>query len=225
MTATCQDLQEALRTEEPALFGEIQVHALDCPRCREQLRIWKEIREAAPLLRKSGESQDLWPRIRRSLEAESAKPSRARRLAVLFRLPPRSLVPAAAGIVLLFAAVAGLLVFRGDPGGRDPLVAGAWRYQDPLLTDEAFDEVEKREEAYVASIENLAKAVRPRLEAPVSPLLVSYKEKLLLLDGAIAETRGQIEQNRYNTHLRRELLAMYAEKQRTLQDLMKEEQS
>ena len=37
--------------------------------------------------------------------------------------------------------------------------------------------------------------------------------------------RGEIESNRFNTHLRKELLAMYREKQRTLQDLMKGGQS
>ena len=54
---------------------------------------------------------------------------------------------------------------------------------------------------------------------------MAYREKLQLLDSAIAELRGQIEQNRFNTHLRRELLAMYQEKQRTLQDLTKEAKS
>ena len=37
--------------------------------------------------------------------------------------------------------------------------------------------------------------------------------------------RGEIERNRFNTHLRKELLAIYREKQRTLQDLMKVGQS
>ena len=221
----CRNLQEALRTDDPVLIREIQDHARGCERCREQLQIWKDLGEAAPLLRKSWESPELWPKIRRQLESESAKPRIWRRFGSLFRFPGRGLVPAAAAIVLLIAAVAGVLVFRGEPGGRDPLVSGAWRYQDPLLTDAAFDEVEERERAYISSIENLAKSVQPRLDTPVSPLLVSYKEKLLLLDGAIAETRNQIEQNRYNTHLRRELLAMYAEKQRTLQELMKEAHS
>jgi hypothetical protein len=32
---------------------------------------------------------------------------------------------------------------------------------------------------------------------------------------------GQIQQNRYNTHLRRQLLGIYAEKQQTLRDVMK----
>ena len=39
------------------------------------------------------------------------------------------------------------------------------------------------------------------------------------------DLESAIEQNRYNTHLRPELIAMYREKQRTLQNLMKEVQS
>jgi hypothetical protein len=35
--------------------------------------------------------------------------------------------------------------------------------------------------------------------------------------------RGEIERNRFNTHLRRELLAIYREKQQTLQELMRGE--
>jgi len=42
-----------------------------------------------------------------------------------------------------------------------------------------------------------------------------------MLDNAIAELNGQIEMNRYNTHLRRQLLGVYAEKQQTLREVMK----
>ena len=49
--------------------------------------------------------------------------------------------------------------------------------------------------------------------------MLNYKEKLQLLDSAIADLKTSIDQNRYNTHLRKELIAMYQEKQRTLQSL------
>ncbi|MDQ5872553.1 MAG: hypothetical protein M3547_10170, partial [Acidobacteriota bacterium] len=115
----------------------------------------------------------------------------------------------------------GLQVFRPSLGDRQifgvrPLP------RDPLLTDMALDDVERSESDYVRSIENLSKLARPRLDAAeATPLLLSYREKLLLLDNAIAELDGEIRQNRYNTHLRRQLLGMYAEKQRTLRDVMK----
>ena len=61
-----------------------------------------------------------------------------------------------------------------------------------------------------------------RLEAPATPLLASYREKLQILDAAIADCRAQIDRNRFNAHLRGELLAVYREKQRTLQMVMDE---
>ena len=115
----------------------------------------------------------------------------------------------------------GLQVFRPSLGDRQifgvrPLP------RDPLLTDVALDDVERSEVEYVRSIENLSKLAQPRLDAPeATPLLLSYREKLFLLDNAIAELNGEIRLNRYNTHLRRQLLGMYAEKQRTLRDVMK----
>jgi hypothetical protein len=115
----------------------------------------------------------------------------------------------------------GLQVFRPSLGDRQifgvrPLPEGS------LLTDVALDDVERSEAEYVRSIENLSKLARPRLDAAgATPLLLSYREKIQLLDGAIAELSGEIRTNRYNTHLRRQLLGMYAEKQRTLRDVMK----
>ena len=53
--------------------------------------------------------------------------------------------------------------------------------------------------------------------------MVSYKEKLMLLDDAIAECEANIDNNRQNAHLRKQLLAMYSEKQQTLEDVLRED--
>jgi hypothetical protein len=45
----------------------------------------------------------------------------------------------------------------------------------------------------------------------------------MLLDDAIAECRANIDQNRQNAHLRKQLLAMYTDKQQTLQDVLRED--
>jgi hypothetical protein len=55
-------------------------------------------------------------------------------------------------------------------------------------------------------------------------LLANYREKLLVLDSAIGELRAQTEQNPANAHLRRQLLAMYREKQNTLEQILEEKQ-
>src|SRR5437879_11815327 len=92
-----------------------------------------------------------------------------------------------------------------------------------LLNKQAVREVEAAEAAYNKSIEKLSALAGPRIEHAATPLMVSYREKLLLLDGAIAECRANIEQNRWNAHLRQELLEIYQQKQRTLQDVVGEE--
>jgi hypothetical protein len=43
----------------------------------------------------------------------------------------------------------------------------------------------------------------------------------MLIDAAIVECRANIERNRFNAHLRRELISIYQEKQRTLEDVMR----
>ncbi len=53
--------------------------------------------------------------------------------------------------------------------------------------------------------------------------MVSYKEKLMLLDDAIAECQSNIDRNRQNAHLRKQLLAMYSAKQQTLEDVLRED--
>jgi hypothetical protein len=50
--------------------------------------------------------------------------------------------------------------------------------------------------------------------------MASYKEKLIVLDSAIDELRMEAGRNPSNAHLRYELLAMYQEKQETLQDIL-----
>ena len=79
------------------------------------------------------------------------------------------------------------------------------------------------EQAHIAAINHLEAVTSSRLEQPSTPLLVSYKEKLMMLDDAIAECQNAIDHNRQNAYLRAQLLTMYSEKQRTLQDVLREE--
>ncbi len=81
-----------------------------------------------------------------------------------------------------------------------------------------------RSPAYVKAIDKLSAEAKPQLENPVTPLLVNYREKLLVLDSAIGELRAQAELNPGNAYLRRELLAMYQEKQSTLEQILEERQ-
>jgi hypothetical protein len=189
-----------------------------------------EITKAAAGLRKSWDSPQLWPRISAALSVEAGRAAGKTRggervgfFEDLFGSLAANWRPALAGVALFAVATAGLFVFRGS-GGRDPYTARG-SAKPPLLTEQAASEVEKAEAAYVASIEKLSKLAEPRLEGATSPILVNTREKLALLDTAIADLKANIEQNRFNTHLRDELLAVYREKQRTLQDILEEARS
>ncbi len=222
MRADCRDLEKALSGRDVALREAFEVHAASCSACGRELAQWHQISEAAPALRKSLDSPGLWPRLHQALAEQSQRPrvssatlpERSR----LWWLPPASIA------ALFVIATVGVWVFRNS-GGRDPL-SEHWRTtKAPLLTEQAVDEVEVAEKTYLASIEKLSALAEPRLAGASSPVLVNYREKLDVLDSTIAELRSSIDQNRFNTHLRRELLAVYQEKQRTLQQLMKEAQS
>lgn len=210
MTFTCASLQAALRDAEPDALAAARAHAATCPGCREQLDAWDALAEALPSLRRSWESPQLWPRIHQSLAEESQR--RGRR-SIVVRWLPRLAAFAAAIVVAALGLVA-----RREPGSTPP----PGETERRLLTERALSEVERSEAEYVASIERLARVAGPLLEQPASPLLASYGEKLDLLEAAIADCRAQIERNRFNAHLRRELLSLYQEKQRTLRQVMEE---
>jgi hypothetical protein len=224
MTSDCRRLDAALESADVAAIESGRAHAKTCARCADRLRAFDEISTAARTLKKSWDSPDLWPKIRESLVRESFAPAASREVEQEHR--PRSApswpawIPIVAIATLFVVSFVGLQVFRPSLGDRQIFGVRSLP-KAPLMTDAALADVEKSERDYVRSIENLARVAEPRLAAAETPLLLSYRERLLLLDNAIAELNGQIELNRYNTHLRRQLLGVYAEKQETLREVMK----
>lgn len=92
-----------------------------------------------------------------------------------------------------------------------------------LLTVHAVEQIERTEKEYVRSIQGLFQLTESRIQQPGSPLLVSYREKPMLIDSAIAECRSNIARNRLNAHLRMQLLSIYQDKERTLREILEEE--
>jgi hypothetical protein len=215
---SCSRFEEATRREDPAAWQAFIAHAAECADCREALAAWDAISHAAPSLKKSWDSPELWPRIEAAMAAQpgdtAASASLGRRRF--------GWVPLAAAAALFVVATIGLQVF--GPTEVTPLTTHSLP-KDPLMAEGTLAEVERSEKAYVASIERLSRLAEPRLSQSDSPLFIGYREKITLLDSAIGDLRGQVEQNRYNTHLRRELLAVYREKQHTLEQVVKEVKS
>jgi hypothetical protein len=217
MKLDCADLERVLREDDPEAMAAIAVHAEGCEACREQLRQWSEISAAAATLHRSWESPRLWTRIEAALEDES----RRRPVGALHALGRHWLAAAATLTIAVLGVSAARLLLRESESARSTSSEAEMK----LLTERALGDVEAAEAAYVRSIDALARLAAPRLQAADSPLLMSYREKLVLIDAAIAECRAQIERNRFNAHLRQELLAIYQEKQRTLQQLAGETRS
>ncbi len=221
-TIECKDRERVLREQEPAALEALRQHAESCAACAQELELWNEISASARQMHKSWESPHLWPRIRQALAEEgqaASLPQRAWNWPQLWR--NWQAVAAVVVLVLFTVAGAGLLLRR--PAAPPQKAQLPPEVERRLLTEQAVREAQKAEAAHLASLEKLSALAEPKIQQPRTPLLASYREKLLLLDAAIAECRAQLEQNRANPQLRQELLAMYREKQRTLEQLIREE--
>jgi len=195
MIFQCNDLERAL--EFPELMPDARAHAERCESCRRQLYLWSEISRVAPQLHEDWESPGLWPRIE---------------LVLVDAVPRPKHVPAWRWTMAV-AAVALVAVMLSQPWrGKTPVPNGA------LLTDRALAEVQQAEQAYARSIDRLSAVAQKDLEKSAAPVAAAYREKLLVLDSAIADVKANLESNRYNTYLQTELASLYKDKQNTLKE-------
>jgi hypothetical protein len=228
MNMHCEDRERVFLDGTPEEWAALEQHAASCPLCAEEVRAWRELSTAAAELRNYQDDPALWSRIATSLEAplaEQARQNAARekRWAFLrfdWRLP---LVwqTALTAVLVLALTGGGVYLYMQHPRAGAGGVAAA---KNPLLNDRALAEVERTENAYMQAIDKLAAEAKPQIDSGASPLMDSYREKLLVLDSAIDELRLQAGQNPSNAHLRYQLLAMYREKQGTLQEILETKQ-
>ena len=208
MNFDCIHLDDALREDDPELIAAAREHAASCEACRVRLQSWDEISEAARELHHEWESPALWDRIEASLPA---RPSRFR---VSYPAPTGwRLFASAAAVLLLTVSSAWLLLRPAAP--RSATMASR-----QFLTERALQEVQVSEAAYVRSIDRLARIAEPVLDQSPSPLVANYREKLTVLDAAIADLKDNLGRNRLNARLSTELVSLYQEKQKTLQEVL-----
>jgi hypothetical protein len=216
MNATCKDRERILEDGTPGEWAAWEAHSANCPVCAEELRAWKSLSVAAQEMRDYTESPVFWPRIERALAEEAqCNTQRTVRRGWLSFLPsiPLSWQTAVAGaLVLVLTISAGWIYFHWS----DRIVES----DKSLLKSAALENVERAEAVYVQAIDKLAEETRPQLENPATPLLANYHEKLVVLDSAIADLRAQAGLNPSNAQLRHQLLAMYQEKQHTLEEVL-----
>ena len=199
MNIQCSELDNLLLEGDAFSMDVAARHAQSCATCARKLEEWNEISTTARGMQTTWKNDMLWPRIERTIRQDQ-KRGQARFWQI-------------AAALLLFAGLGGLFWKTHQLNHAD----------DHILRVEAVDSVEQAERQHIAAIERLETLTGEKLDDPQTPLMVSYKEKLMLLDDAIAECQSGIEQNRRNAHLRKQLLAIYSEKQRTLQDVLRED--
>jgi hypothetical protein len=202
MTINCNQLDDLLLEGDPLSLEVAARHAEGCDACLEKLASWNEISTTAGELRTTWNNDVLWPRIERAIRVDK----RRRRTSVW---------QIAAAVILLAALGAAAWIAQRRMHTAD--------FDNTILEVAAVDEVERAEQAHIAAINHLEAITASKLDQPSTPLLVSYKDKLMMLDDAIAECQSAINKNRQNAYLRTQLLTMYSEKQRTLQDVIREE--
>jgi hypothetical protein len=201
MVIHCDNIDDLLLEGDDFSMRMAAKHATNCPACAERLAAWNAISDVARGMHTTWNNDMLWPRIERSIRVQ--------------RRHAQSKWWQIAAAVVMMAAL-GVFAWRANNAiQRDA-------FNERILQSSALDAVEKAEKDHIAAINELEKSAEPKLEQPATPVMVSYKEKLMLLDDAIAECQANIDRNRENAHLRRQLLAIYSEKQRTLQQVLRE---
>ena len=211
MKFECGDLERALANSD--LFPEAREHLKTCAICRREYRLWTEISSVARELHEEWDTPALWPTIRQAIEAER-KPER-------IWWKQRKMWGAAAALVIAIVVPVGL--WRHSVVTTPPVRTPVATTQSPtpdFLTEQALREVEKSEAAYRQSIAKLSQLAAPKLSTPSSPEVANEKERLALLDSAIAETRASAASNRFNIRLQTALADLYRQKQETLRDVL-----
>ena len=204
MNINCSNLDDLLFDASPLAMRTAEEHAATCAACAEKLEAWNDISATAKSMQTTWQNDLLWPRIERALREEKR------------RSPLRGFSRIAA-VALLTIGVGSTMWFTVREQVREA------KFNEKIYQASAMDEVEKAEGEHVRAIAKLQKFADAKLESNGSPLMVSYKEKLMLLDEAIAECQTNIDRNRQNAHLREQLLTMYSEKQQTLKDVLRED--
>jgi hypothetical protein len=202
MTITCEQLDDLLLEGDQFSLQAAARHAQSCEPCMQKLADWNEISSTARDLHATWDNDLLWPRIEKAIRND--------------RRSTRTRVWQIAAAILLLAAM-GATVWIAQRRMH------AADFDRDILKVSAVDEVERAEKAHINAINHLEALASAKLDQPATPLMVSYKEKLMMLDDAIAECQTAIDKNRQNAYLRTQLLTMYSEKQRTLQDVLREE--
>jgi hypothetical protein len=219
MNIACKDRERIFLDGTAEEWSALKTHAASCTACEKELNAWKDLSAAASELHQEWDSATLWPRIERELARQlvPSQPSWWRHFFGSWNPISLQWQTATAAILLFLLSASAIWFIRTPDRRRIPA-------DQVFFNNRTVREVEKAELAYEQAIDKLDAQARPQLENASTPLLASYREKLQVLDSAIADLQAQAGINPANGHLRRQLLAMYQEKQDTLEQVLEAKQ-
>ncbi|HXH37697.1 MAG TPA: hypothetical protein VNN08_03640, partial [Thermoanaerobaculia bacterium] len=161
MTINCNQLDDLLMEGDRFSLELAARHAQSCDACMEKLAGWNEISATARELHATWNSDLLWPRIERDIRTIRREQGGTRTR--LWQI---------AAAIFLFTAL-------GVTAWIAQRRAHASAFDEAILRASAVDEVERAEKAHIAAINHLESLTSTKLDQPTTPLLVSYKEKLM----------------------------------------------
>lgn len=211
---TCKDRERIFRDGTEAEWLALEAHAVNCAECAPELESWKALSVAARELREYSDDDVAWQRIESALVDQTGRTTRYANWWPSLSLWKNVPALAAAALIVILTSYASWMYLQKP---TTPSFAN-----QSLLKGHALKEVERTESAYVEAIDKLAAETKGQPESDATGLMASYREKLQMLDSAIDDLREQAGRNPSNSHLRYQLLAMYQEKQRTLEEILEE---
>jgi hypothetical protein len=189
----------------------------------------EELSAVARVLHREWDSPALWPAIEAGMRAHDANVEAGVQTRLASRpmgrwraiggMSGRWRALAAAAVIAVALGPSSWLGWRWFMLAPKPDETAMQQQRDRLLTEDALAAIEQSEARYIQAIDELTRLTAPRLDMPDSPLLVNLQERLAIIDAAITEYKAEIARNRFNAHLRRQLLWIYQEKRRTLEQI------
>src|SRR5262249_37754522 len=158
MRIRCDNIDDLLMEGDAFSLESAARHADGCPACAAKLDSWNAISTVARGMHTRWQNDTLWPRIERSIRAEK-------------RHGQSKWWQIAAAVVML--AALGVFAWKADQKLHTD------QFNQRILQTAALDAVEKAEKAHLAAIQELEKSAQPKLDEASTPLLISYKEKLM----------------------------------------------
>jgi len=207
------------RYEDGGMTPDLENHLRSCESCRRKMEAETLLLSTASNMPSFTAPDGLWEKIEAVLPEEHAadttaearrsglKVARGGIFARLTAIPFKPVLSVAAVVLITIFATHYYHVTR-------------WRPIEMVkLRLKATDELEAKEQDYLAAISKLSRMVEEKKDAIEPELFDLYSEKLTVLDEYIADCREAVESNEYSINAREYLALAYREKVSTLKEM------